>query len=52
MKVGETYKKRRDYASEQTLEFKNYSIEIYLNDPGEVSHAQLETEVLVPVLGE
>ncbi|MFC1760619.1 GyrI-like domain-containing protein [Planctomycetota bacterium] len=50
MKVGDTYKRIRAFATERNLVFKNYSMEFYLNDPCVVSADQLETEVLVPLL--
>lgn len=49
MKVGNTYQRILDFAAERHLKLKNYSIEFYLNDPREVSAAELATEVLVPV---
>jgi len=49
-KVGNTYKKILDYASEKNLKVENYSIEFYLNDPREIQTSQLETEVLVAIL--
>lgn len=49
-KVGDTYTRIRHYAAEQGLgSFKPFSIEFYLNDPGEVPEADLQTEVLVPL---
>ncbi len=49
--VGGTYTRIRNFASEQNLgTFKDYSIEFYLNDPGEVAAEELQTEVLVPLI--
>jgi effector-binding domain-containing protein len=50
MKVGDTYKKMRAYAEANNLKLRDFSVEFYLNDPRKVSPAQLETEVLVPLL--
>lgn len=48
-KVGDTYKRIRQYAQETGLDFENYSIERYINDPGDHPPEDLETEVLVPI---
>ncbi|MDH5359065.1 MAG: GyrI-like domain-containing protein [Gammaproteobacteria bacterium] len=47
--LGRTYERVQKYARDQGLLLANYMVERYLNDPHEVSQAQLETEVLIPL---
>lgn len=48
-KVGGTYKMLYDWLKEQGCSAQNEAIECYLNDPGEVDKADLETLILIPV---
>ena len=49
MKVSETYNKLIEYAEQNGLQFDNYAVERYLNDPREVQSSEIQTEVLVPL---
>ncbi|MGD8780636.1 MAG: GyrI-like domain-containing protein [Ignavibacteria bacterium] len=48
-KCGETYKKMISFMKQENLQFKNESIEYYLNDPKTVKKEDLETLVLIHV---
>jgi len=48
-KVRHTYKALKEAAQNQGLILRDYSMEIYLNDPNQVCSCELLTEVLVPV---
>lgn len=48
--VPKTYDLMRAYVAEEGLVIGDFSLERYLNDPRTVSEAELETEVLVPVV--
>ena len=49
MKVGEAYERIRVFAADQNLAFRDYSIEVYTNDPTTVATKDIRTEVYVPI---
>lgn len=48
-KVSDTYKEMLAFLKERNLNYKNESIEFYLNDPRTVKKEDLETIVLIPL---
>jgi effector-binding domain-containing protein len=49
MKVDEAYSRIRGYAAAHGHDLKNYSIEIYTNDPTTVAKKNIRTEVYAPI---
>jgi effector-binding domain-containing protein len=49
-KLIDTYKTLYNHAKEKNLKLASECIEIYLNDPGVVKKAELETLVMIPLL--
>ena len=50
-KVGDTYKEIVDWAEANGVELANYTMENYINDPTTVAKEDIETLILIPVVG-
>ncbi|MBT8076968.1 MAG: GyrI-like domain-containing protein [Gammaproteobacteria bacterium] len=50
-KVGDTYKKIVDWAEANDVKLANYTMENYINDPTTVAKEDIETLILIPVVG-
>lgn len=48
--MNKTYEAIGEYVSREGLQLKDFTLEIYLNDPKEVGEEGLETELLIPLV--
>ena len=50
-KVGDTYKEIVDWAEANNVELADHTMENYINDPTTVAKEDIETLILIPVIG-
>ncbi len=50
-KVGDTYKEIVDWAEANDVELADHTMENYINDPTMVAKEDIETLILIPVIG-
>ena len=50
-KIGDTYKEIVDWAVANDVELANHTMESYINDPTAVAREDIETLILIPVVG-